>query len=110
MDTTHLGGSNGDAGLGGVVKQIVATSETLEELRVTPGGNDLDGGLDGVESEFETDLVVTLAGGTVGDELAAFTLSSAHLSAGNHRASQAGTEKVATLVDGIALCDERLAD
>ena len=88
---THLGRSDRNAGLGGVVKEIVATSEPLEELRVTPGGNDLDGGLDGVEGQFETNLVVALASGTVADELAVLPLGSAHLSAGNHRTSQAGT-------------------
>lgn len=102
-----LSGGNRDAGLGGIVEEIVTASETLEELGITPRGDDLDGGLDGIESQFETDLVVTLAGSTVADKLAAFTLSDTHLGAGDNGTSQAGSQEVATLIDGIALCITR---
>ena len=99
-----LGRGNRDAGLSGIVEEIVTASETLEELGITPRSDDLDGGLDSIESQLETDLVVTLAGSTVTDELAAFALGNTHLGASNDGTSQAGSQEVATLVDGIALC------
>lgn len=69
-----LGGGHGNALLGGVGEQVVATGEAVVESRVTPGGNDLDIGLKGVEGKLETDLVVTLAGATVGNGEASFPL------------------------------------
>jgi len=41
-----------------VVEEIVTARVLLEELGITPWGNDLDRGLNGVESELEADLVV----------------------------------------------------
>lgn len=69
-----LGGGDGDALLSGVGKEIVTASETLVEDRVAPWGKDLDLGLQGVESELETDLVVTLSGAAVGDSETALAL------------------------------------
>lgn len=69
-----LGGGDGDALLGGIGKEIVTTGEALIEDGVAPRGNDLDGGLQGVESKLETNLVVTLTGATVGNGEAALTL------------------------------------
>ena len=69
-----LGGGDGDALLGGVGKEIVTTGEALVEDGVAPRGDDLDGGLQGVESKLETNLVVTLTGAAVGDGEAALTL------------------------------------
>jgi hypothetical protein len=60
-----LGGGHGNVLLGGVGEQVVTAGEAVVENRVTPGGNDLDVGLQGVEGKLETDLVVTLAGATV---------------------------------------------
>ena len=67
----------------GVVEEIVAASEALVEFRHAPWCDDLDGGLEGIEREFETDLVVTLASATVGDSNASFLLGNGDLSTGN---------------------------
>ena len=57
-----LGGGDWDAGGGGVVEEVVAALEALEELGHAPWGNDLDLGVDGEEGKLEADLVVALAG------------------------------------------------
>ena len=59
-----LGGGDWDTGGGGVVEEVVAALEALEEFGHAPWGNDLDLGVDGEESKLETDLVVTLSGAT----------------------------------------------
>lgn len=69
-----LGGGDGDTLLSGIVEQGVTTGEAVVEDGVTPRGNDLDVGLQGVESKLETDLVVTLAGAAVRDGDSAFPL------------------------------------
>ena len=69
-----LGRGDGDTLLGGVVKQGVTASETVVEDGVTPRGNDLDVGFQGIESEFEANLVVTLTGATVRDSDGTFSL------------------------------------
>lgn len=98
-----LGRSDGNVVLSSVVEQVLAALETVAELGQPPGRNDLDGRLDGVESELEADLVIALARAAVGDEVAAFLLGDADLRAGNDWTSQAGSEQVATLVCGVAL-------
>lgn len=57
-----LGGGDWDAGGGGVVEEVVAALEALEELGHAPWGNDLDLGVDSKEGKLEADLVVTLSG------------------------------------------------
>lgn len=69
-----LGGGDGDALLGSVGEEIVTADEALVEDGVTPRGNDLDVGLEGVEGKLEANLVVTLASAAVGDSEAALTL------------------------------------
>lgn len=44
-----------------IIQQILTALELVAELRQTPWGNDLDGGLQSVEGKFETDLIVALA-------------------------------------------------
>lgn len=70
----RLGGSHRDILFSGVGKEIVTTGEALVEDGVTPRSNDLDVGLKGIEGEFKTNLVVTLAGAAVGDSKASFPL------------------------------------
>ena len=116
-----LGGGDGDVLLSGIVEQGVTTSEAVVEDGVTPRGNDLDVGLQGVESKLETDLVVTLAGATVRDGNGALTLSDINLSTSDDGASKRSsyflsifdisaiqsnrfnrhTQKVNVLVDGV---------
>lgn len=62
-----LGRCNGNALVGSVGEQVVTALEAIVENRVTPWGNHLDVGLQGVECKFETDLVVTLASTAVGN-------------------------------------------
>lgn len=69
-----LGGCHGDALLRSIGEQVVTALEAVVEDRITPRGNDLDIGLQGVESQFETDLVITLAGAAVGNSEAALPL------------------------------------
>ncbi|TIA03603.1 Bystin-domain-containing protein [Aureobasidium pullulans] len=89
---------DGDAGLLGVVEEILATLEAVVEDGVAPWGNDLDGGLQGVEGQLEADLVVALTGAAVRDGETALLLGDGNLGAGND-----GTGKRNVLVDGIAL-------
>lgn len=72
-----------DARLLSVVEKILATLEAVVEDRVTPWGNDLNGGLQSVEGKLETDLVVALASAAVGNSETAFLLSNGDLGAGN---------------------------
>ena len=74
-----FGGSHRDTLLSSVGKEIVTTGEALVEDGVTPRSNDLDVRLKGVEGEFKTNLVVTLAGATVGDSKASFPLFNTRL-------------------------------
>jgi hypothetical protein len=97
-----LGGGHGNALLGGVGEEVVATGEAVVESRVTPGGNDLDIGLEGVEGKLETDLVVTLAGATVGNSEASFPLGDLDLSTSNDGTGQRSSQKVDVLVDSVA--------
>lgn len=69
-----LGGGDGDALLSGVGKEIVTASETLVEDRLTPRGDDLDVGLEGVEGKLEANLVVTLTSAAMGDSEASLAL------------------------------------
>ncbi|THW45416.1 Bystin-domain-containing protein [Aureobasidium pullulans] len=89
---------DGDAGLLGVVEEILATLEAVVEDGVAPWGNDLDGGLQGVEGQLEADLVVALTGAAVRDSETALLLGDGDLGAGND-----GTGERNVLVDGIAL-------
>jgi hypothetical protein len=69
-----LGGGYGNALLGSVGEEIVTADEALVENGVTPRGNDLNVGLEGVEGKLEANLVVTLASAAVGDSEAALAL------------------------------------
>lgn len=70
-----LGGCDRNALFGSVGEEIVTTGEALVEDGVTPGGNDLDVGLEGVEGKLKANLVVTLTGATVRDGKAALALN-----------------------------------
>jgi hypothetical protein len=82
---------DGDARLLGVVEKILTTLEAVVEDGVAPWGNDLDGGLQGVEAELEADLVVTLASAAVGDGETALLLGDGNLGAGDNRTGKRGT-------------------
>lgn len=98
-----LGGCDGNAVLLGIVEEILPALEAVAELGQPPGRDDLDSGLESVERKLEADLVVTLAGAAVRDEVAAFLLGNSDLCAGDDWAGQRCAEKVATLVGSVAL-------
>jgi hypothetical protein len=58
---------DGDAVLSGVVEESGSTGESVVEFGESPRGNDLDRGLETVEGELESDLVVSLSSASVGD-------------------------------------------
>jgi hypothetical protein len=59
--------------------------------------------LEGIESQLETDLVVTLTGASMRDELAPFTFSNLDLLASNDGTGKGGTQEIVSLVNGISL-------
>ncbi len=79
---------DGDVGGRGIVEEIVAACEALVEFWESPWGDDADRGLEGVECEFETDLVVAFAGAAVGDCDAAGGLGDFDLGAGDDGAGE----------------------
>ena len=83
-----FGGGDGDVLLGGVVEEVVAAGEAGVEFGDAPGGDDFDCGLEGVEGEFEADLVVAFAGAAVGDGDAVFFLCNGDLGAGDDGAGE----------------------
>jgi hypothetical protein len=93
-----LGRCDWYAFLGRVVEQRFTAWEYLVELGNTPWCDDLDGGLQSVEGEFEAYLVVALARATVGDVLAVFLLSNGDLGTSNDRACEGGTEEIYLVV------------
>ena len=58
---------DGDAMLSGVVEESGSTGESVVELGESPRSNNLDRGLETVEGELESDLVVSLSSASVGD-------------------------------------------
>ena len=54
-----FGAGDGDVLGGGIVEQGGASGEAGIEFRDAPGSDHFDGGLEGVEGEFEADLVVS---------------------------------------------------
>jgi hypothetical protein len=95
----RFGGGYGDFHLGGVVEEVVAAFEGFVEFGNTPGRDDLDGGLEGVEGEFEADLVVTFAGAAVADKGAFLLLSNRDLATSNDWTCEGGSQEVDILVD-----------
>ena len=63
----------------------------------TPGSDDFDIWFQGIVCKFKTDLIVALAGASVGDCFAAFFLGNLDLAAGNHWTSKRCAEKIDTL-------------
>lgn len=89
-----LGARHGDSLLSGIVQQVVPALESLVKFGDTPGRNDLDGGLQGIEGQFEADLVVALSGTAMGNELAPLLLGDLDLRTGNDGTSERCAEQV----------------
>lgn len=79
------------------------TLELLNKLGHTPRRQDLAGGEEGVEYQFESDLIVALAGAAVGQNSAVLLLGDSDLLAGDDGSGERGSEQVAVFVDGVAL-------
>jgi hypothetical protein len=77
-----------NASLGGVIEKVVSACEALVEFGIAPWSNDFDGGLEGIECELETDLVVALSGAAVRNGNAAFFLGDFDLCTGNDRTGE----------------------
>lgn len=85
-----LGRCDGDTALLSVVEEILATLEAVVEDGVSPRSDDLDGGLESVKGQLETNLVVALAGAAVRDGKAALLLRNLDLSTGNDGTGKRG--------------------
>lgn len=79
----------------------MTTLEPLVEDWFPPWCKNLDCGLESVECEFETDLIVALASAAVGDSEAAFLLGDGNLGTSDDWTSEGGTEEVNVLVDSV---------
>lgn len=77
--------------LSGVLKEIGTASEAVVEFRVTPRGNDLNIGLEGVERKLKANLVVTLTSAAVGDGDTSLALGDGDHRTGNDGAGEGGT-------------------
>ena len=86
-----FGAGHGDLHLRGVVEQVVAAGEAVVEFGDAPGRDDLDGRLQGVEGQFEADLVVAFARAAVGDGDALFFLRDGDLTPGDDGPSEGGS-------------------
>jgi len=97
-----LGGdADGDVVGLGVFDHVEAPGEL--PLGITPRGDDLHVGIDGVGVQLETDLIVALAGGSVADGVGLLGLGDFHEALGDEGTGDGSAQKVVVLVDGSAL-------
>ena len=96
-------GGDGDAVGLGVGDHLGATGEFRAEAGVAPRGDDFDIRREGGGGEFETDLVIAFAGGSVGDGRGSFLTSDLDHALGDEGAGDAGAEEVLSLVDRAGL-------
>lgn len=82
----RLGGCDRDILLSSEVEEVVAAGETVIELGKPPWGNDFDGGLESIESEFKSDLIIPFASTSVRDSDTVFLLSDRDLRTGDYGA------------------------
>mmetsp|Transcript_25012 Transcript_25012/g.32099 ORF Transcript_25012/g.32099 Transcript_25012/m.32099 type:complete len:166 (-) Transcript_25012:117-614(-) len=94
--------------LGAIRQQIGPSLERFDKFGIAPRSNRLDLGIQGLGAHFESHLIISLPGGTVGDVLRTLLLGDADHLLGNARPRHGGSEEVSSLVDGVAL--ERLED
>ena len=85
---------------GSVVDSVFAAMEV--PLGVLPRSNDLELRVQGGVGQFETDLVVTLTGSTVGHSVGAFLLGNLHLVLGDERTGERGSQEVGAFVLGAS--------
>jgi hypothetical protein len=93
-----LGGQHGDVvGLG------VLDAHLARHAPVAHGGEDVEVGGEGPRGDLEADLVVALAGATVGHGVGAVVAGGGDQVAHDHRARERRHQRVATLVEGVGL-------
>ena len=87
----RLGGCDRDILLSSEVKEVVAAGETVIKFGKPPWGNDFDGGLEGIESEFKSDLIIPLASASMRDSDTVLFLSDRDLRTGDYGACKRGS-------------------
>ena len=86
-----------NAVLVGVGEQFVAG----EEIPFPPGCDDLDIGHEGVGAEFKAHLVISFAGGPVGDGIGLLLAGDLDQPLGNEGPCNGGAQQVLALIDGV---------
>lgn len=94
-------GIDGDGVFLAVGQQILSSLEGFDEFGVTPRGDTSDGRGKSLGAHFESNLIVTLSGGSVGDVLGTLFGGNSDHFLGDARSGNRGTEKVSAFVDGI---------
>mmetsp|Transcript_1192 Transcript_1192/g.2700 ORF Transcript_1192/g.2700 Transcript_1192/m.2700 type:complete len:239 (+) Transcript_1192:700-1416(+) len=94
-------GIDGDRVLFAVGQEILSSLEGLDEFGITPWGHALDGRTQGLGAHFESNLIVSLSGGTVGNVLGSGFGGDANHFLGNAGAGNRGSEQVTSLVNGV---------
>lgn len=77
-----------------ILEKVISALEAFVKFGNSPRCYDLNGWLQSVKGQLETDLIVAFPGATVGDELASFLLSNFNLGASDDRTSQRCAEQV----------------
>lgn len=75
----RLGQRNRNIFLSSKVEEVIAASKTVAEFGKSPWGNDFDGGPEGIEGEFKSDLVIPLASASMRDSDTVLLLSDCNL-------------------------------
>lgn len=89
-----------------IVQQVLSSLELLNELLLPPRGQRLNGGIQSKGTQFEADLVIPLAGGTVRQPFGALFLRDLDLALGDDGAGQGGAKEVAAFVLGVGLLEK----
>ena len=90
-------------GYGNVVRRGVVHLFFTREAPVADGREDFDVGVERVAGDFDTDLVLSLAGAAVGDGDGAFLLGAPDERLGYHRARERRVERIYALVCRVGL-------
>ncbi len=81
-----FGGRDRHVMLGGIVQGIF----TRADVPLSPGGDNLEPWVEGLESQLKTDLIVAFTGAAVRHSIGAFDFGNLHLPAGDERSRERG--------------------